>query len=151
LTDIRLRPFQKSDLAPALDVWERAWRAGLAEADHGILDRGEFEQRLLTEDLPDHIVIVAEAESRPVGFMILWPAEAYIGHLAVDPAFGRRGVGRRLARAALDLAGGTAHLRVLKINPAARIFWQSVGARHLGEGLSRGGLPADSFELCSSN
>lgn len=147
VTDIRLRPFKKSDLDSVMDVWERAWRAGLPAEQHEILDRGEFEQRLLTEHLPDHIVIVAEAKERPVGFIILRLEDRYIAHLAVDPDAGRQNVGRSLARCLLVLADGKARLNVLKINPAARAFWEAIGARHVGDGLSRGGLPADFFEL----
>lgn len=51
--------------------------------------------------LARHTVLVAEADGRPVGYVagrdlgdLYWMAE-----LGVDPAFGRRGIGRRLVAA----------------------------------------------------
>jgi ribosomal protein S18 acetylase RimI-like enzyme len=147
VTDIRFRPFQKADLAPALDVWERAWLAGLDAADHGILDRGAFERRMLINELPDHPVIVAEGTDGLAGFVILHTEDAFISHLVVAPDQARRGIGRDLVALSLAILGTPARLTVLDVNPSAALFWQKLGARPLGAAKSRGGLPATAYEI----
>ena len=63
----------------------------------------------------------------------------YLQHLAVAPAYRRRGVGRRLAeRAVAALAAqGVAkcHLMVLPSNAAARAFWRRLGWAERGDVL----------------
>jgi ribosomal protein S18 acetylase RimI-like enzyme len=76
---------------------------------------------------------VAEAEGRVVGCVFSGHdgRRGYLQHLAVDPGFRRRGIGRQLWNAALDglerLGIDKTHLDVLVGNEAAAGYWSRAG------------------------
>lgn len=73
-----------------------------------------------------------------VAYCVLQQAadEAQVHNLVVDPAFRRRGLGRRLLMAALGLAARegsrSAHLEVRESNEAARALYAALGFREVG-------------------
>ena len=142
VSDIVLRPFLKADLPLALDLWEAAWRAGLAEPDR-ILDRGRFEQHFYGVLLPERVVLAAEIDGALAGFIVFDLGARFIDHLVVAPAHMRHGVGTTLARAALEILGHRAELRALQANPGAAAFWERLGFVRARETTSPStGLPA---------
>lgn len=91
---------------------------------------------------PAALLLVAEATAEPgrpvVGYVGLWllGEEAHISTLAVDPAYRRRGIGRRLLRAALERAAAAGAqavtLEVRVSNAAAIALYRSFGFQEVG-------------------
>jgi ribosomal protein S18 acetylase RimI-like enzyme len=80
------------------------------------------------------IVLIAELDGRPVGFIAVWVGqdpEAFIDNLHAHPTMKRRGIGRLMMQAAARLlvAMGKrrAYLWVLKDNLPARRFYRAIG------------------------
>jgi ribosomal protein S18 acetylase RimI-like enzyme len=111
------------------DVWA-LWRSapgiGLSEAD----ERGAIERYLLRNP---GMSFVARADGRLAGAVLCGHdgRRGYLHHLAVDPAFRGRGLGRQLVArclAGLHAAGvAKCHLFVRRSNPAAAGFWRRSG------------------------
>jgi predicted N-acetyltransferase YhbS len=83
------------------------------------------------------VVLVAVAGDRVLGHIQLTettaPAQLEIKNMAVDPAHQRRGIGRRLVAAALDLAAGEGRTTLVVATATADIgnlrFYQRLGFR----------------------
>jgi ribosomal protein S18 acetylase RimI-like enzyme len=96
---------------------------------------GWVAESIAAEGSPGHALFVAEDGDRVVGFVALstrthftGDVDAYIGHLVVDRAVERRGVGRRLLQEAEDWA--RVHgFETLTLDTGAR----NIGARALYE------------------
>lgn len=127
-----LRPLKKSDFAPLVDLWQRAWAAVAVDDDDAWTARCVFEARLLAPGGLDTLTaIVAEVEDGVAGFALMDTITARLIDLAVDPARMRQGLGRCLAMAATRLAGGRLRLEA----PAATAgFWDRLGFRRVTEG-----------------
>lgn len=143
--------------------------ATLADGDRIVaIDRATFSRTVspgdgptVTADAFAHVdpadVLVAETTDTVVGYLALghptplasnahvWQVQA----LAVDPAQGRRGIGRALLRAAVEEAtrrGGTRlTLRVLASNPSARALYEAEGFEV--EGVLRGEFVLDGNQV----
>jgi ribosomal-protein-alanine N-acetyltransferase len=73
---------------------------------------------------------VALCDGRVAGFAVarrLAESEAELLNLAVDPAFRRRGIGRRLVAEVTSNLRGTLWLEVRESNVTARKFYKSLG------------------------
>ena len=73
---------------------------------------------------------VAECDGRVAGFAVarrVAPDESELLNLAVDAAFRRRGIGRRLVSGLLSKYRGTLWLEVRTSNIGARKFYESLG------------------------
>jgi ribosomal protein S18 acetylase RimI-like enzyme len=102
-------------------------------------------------------VLVAELDGAVVGYVRLvhptpFPASAHvlmIAGLGVDPAFGRRGIGRALVLGVLDVARERGvrrvTLRVLGPNEGARALYESCG--FVVEGVQRGEFHLDGRDI----
>ncbi len=99
-------------------------------------------------ETPMFHVLVAEWDGAPAGFAFwfhnysTWQGRPglYLEDLFVRPAFRGRGVGRalllRLARIAVERGCGRFQWQVLDWNASAIAFYESLGARRLGEWLT---------------
>jgi GNAT superfamily N-acetyltransferase len=116
-------------------VWEEYRDALLAHPDA---------IELPGEQIVEGRTIVAEVESRIVGFAVVLPrmdGDAELDGLFVEPSIWRAGIGTRLIRDAEILAadGGAKFLHVVA-NPLAEGFYCSCGFVPIGEESTRFGL-----------
>ena len=79
------------------------------------------------EGLFDYQLAVAELDGAVAGFVAY--TEEELAWLYVDPAMGRRGVGRALARHALERADRPMSVEVLQGNEPALALYRSLGFR----------------------
>jgi predicted N-acetyltransferase YhbS len=102
------------------DEWLAAWRDDLA----------------LTPDyIARNLTLAARCDGRIVGTATLQRAGAAwsLEHVWIDPAFHRRGIGRRLVQRALEAAWGEGAPAVeVHADPFAEPFYRRLGARRVG-------------------
>jgi len=82
-----------------------------------------------------YYLLVVECGGRVAGFAVarrLAEGESELLNLAVDPAFRRRGVGRRLMSELTSSHAGTLWLEVRESNADGRKFYKSLGFRETG-------------------
>ena len=124
--NIKTREFSTSDYDAALELWQRVEGLEIAEGD----DRESVAYFLarnpgLSKVATDGTAIVGIALCGHDG------RRGYIYHLAVDPAYQARGVGKRLMDECLDglrRAGlKRALILVANDNPRGRKFWRRYG------------------------
>ena len=124
--DIKTREFSVSDYDAALELWQRVEGLEIAEGD----DRNSVADFLarnpaLSRVATDGSAIVGVALCGHDG------RRGYIYHLAVDPIYQRRTVGKRLMNECLDglrRAGlKRALILVANDNPRGRKFWRHYG------------------------
>ena len=132
---IRLRPATRDDLGFLFELYQAALGPHLAQT-YGPLDRaGEHARFLATTKLETHQVV--ELESRPIGCVAArrTPDEVRLSRVFLLPEFQKRGIGTRLVddvSARADAAGLPVRLRVLRVNPARRLY-ERVGFAVTGE------------------
>jgi [ribosomal protein S18]-alanine N-acetyltransferase len=84
------------------------------------------------------VVVIRTQEARVAGFCAFWRVvdQIHINNLAIDPAWRRRGLGRRLLAAVLAEAGamGAPHvtLEVRRSNSAALALYEGAGFKIIG-------------------
>jgi putative acetyltransferase len=134
---IETREFSIEDYAAAVELWKKVEGVEIAEGD----SKDEITRYLLRNP---GLSRVASAGSIIVGVALCGHdgRRGYIYHLAVDPNFQRRGVGKRLLDECLDRLRGTGVTRVLvmvaKDNPRGRDFWRSNGWEELESAIAMG-------------
>lgn len=126
-----VRPFAKADVEPSFDLWAAAWRLALPEEDIDRLLPG-WRRQFLEEHLPRAAVLAADCDGALTGFAIVWPEKGWLDQLIVAPDRHRRGVGRHLVAAALDLTGGRLEFRVVQTNAGAVAFYEALGFERTG-------------------
>ncbi len=103
MTAVRIRPAEKWDVPDltetAVQSWVHAYRTILpedvvSEVPHRI-------RRTVSEDW--HEMYVAEQAGQIVGYFDFDPGTSHIRHIYVDPNHHRRGIGRLMMAAALDI------------------------------------------------
>jgi N-acetylglutamate synthase len=136
--EIQTREFRIDDYDAAIDLWNRVEGLDVAEGD----DR-ETIRRFLGQNRG--LSRVALDGSTMVGAVLCGHdgRRGYIYHLAVDPAYHGRGIGKRLideCLAGLKRAGlERANILVAKDNPRGLDFWRRCGWEDL-EGAAAMGI-----------
>jgi N-acetylglutamate synthase len=136
--EIQTREFRIDDYNAAIDLWNRVEGLDVAEGD----DR-ETIRRFLAQNRG--LSRVAFDGSIMVGAVLCGHdgRRGYIYHLAVDPAYHGRGIGKRLideCLAGLKRAGlERANILVAKDNPRGLDFWRRCGWEDL-EGAAAMGI-----------
>jgi N-acetylglutamate synthase len=124
--EIQTREFRIEDYEAAIELWNRVEGLDVAEGD----DRETIRRFLgqnpgLSRIAMDGAVIVGAVLCGHDG------RRGYVYHLAVDPTYRERGVGRRLideCLAGLKRVGlERANILVANDNPRGREFWKSCG------------------------
>ncbi len=138
---LTIRNFRRDDLVSCRELWVQLteWHRQLYESgDIGGSEPGLQFDALLAQ-VGEEGVWVAEADGRVVGMvgLIQRGAEAELEPIVVDEAWRRRGVGHKLAEAAVS-AAREADVRRLLVRPAARNrramrFFHSLGFDILGQ------------------
>lgn len=103
--------------------------------DREFLDACRADLTLRPEELADRRAVVADTGDGIAGFYTLdgAPPTGELGNLWVDPAFLRRGVGRRLWEHAMRTAAGLGFTAVLiDADPHAEGFYLAMGAVRVG-------------------
>lgn len=144
---LRIRRARGDDLPPLVALWERSVRAThrfLAEEDI------EFYRPLVTDILAAgtlDVWVVANNATQPVGFMGV--SQRAIEALFLDPAYLRKGLGRRLVAHAISLRTGDLAVDVNEQNTAARQFYAALGFAPVGRSaLDETGRPHPVLHLC---
>src|SRR4029077_12305692 len=131
------REFSLDDYATAVELWKKVEGVEIAEGD----SKDEIAQYLLRNPGLSRVAI---AGSIIVGVALCGHdgRRGYIYHLAVDPNFQRRGVGKRLLDEGLDRLRRSGVTRVLvmvaKDNPRGLDFWRSNGWEELESAIAMG-------------
>jgi ribosomal protein S18 acetylase RimI-like enzyme len=132
--EVLIRPASEQDDAALRAIDTATWSSDVSPAPPPPPDKSFF-----GPDNPPENVLVAVIDGVVAGYIKVVPASSLESHrhvhevrgLAVDPAFRRRGVARRLMDAAADEAvkrGARAlKLRVLAPNTSARALYESCG------------------------
>jgi len=127
---IETREFSIEDYQAAVELWKKVEGVEIAEGD----SRDEIAEYLSRNP---GLSRLAMAGPTIVGVALCGHdgRRGYIYHLAVDPNFQRRGVGKQLLEECLDRLRGTGVTRVLvmvaKDNPRGRDFWRRNGWEEL--------------------
>lgn len=123
---IETREFAISDYDAALELWERVEGLEIAEGDDresvaSFLARNPGLSRVATDGATLIGVTLCGHDGR----------RGYIYHLAVDPAYRARGLGKRLMKECLDGLQQAGLKRALILvaddNPGGRKFWRRYG------------------------
>lgn len=135
--DIETREFAIDDYEAAAELWKRVEGLDIAEGDdRESIRRFLGQNRGLSRVATDGSVIVGAALCGQDG------RRGYIYHLAVDPAYQGRGLGKRLVDECLEglrRAGlERANILVAKDNPRGREFWKRCGWEDLDGALAMG-------------
>lgn len=123
---VRIQRFTMAAYGQVLALWKRSEGVGVNDAD----ERGKLAAYLRRNP---GMSFVARDGRKVVGAVLCGTdgRRGYLHHLAVDAAYRRRGIGRRLVAACLDALrrGGyrKCHLFVMRGNRRGVAFWKSVG------------------------
>jgi ribosomal protein S18 acetylase RimI-like enzyme len=105
----RSRPFEIGGFVPP---------SAIVPMDRAAHDEGFFESQTF-------VACIGKADGELVAFISIKPPE--LTWCYVDPAWHRRGIGRKLAEHVLPLLGSDAFVLSIDQNPAALAFYQSLG------------------------
>jgi len=135
--DIRTREFTIEHYDAAIELWRRVEGLDVAEGDdRETISRFLKQNRGLSRVALDGSTIIGAALCGHDG------RRGYIYHLAVDPAYHGRGIGKQLmdeCLAGLKRAGlQRANILVAKDNPRGRDFWRRNGWEDLDGAAAMG-------------
>jgi N-acetylglutamate synthase len=135
--EIQTREFLISDYEAAVELWKRVEGLDIAEGDDRESIRRFLEQnRGLSRVAMNGSTIVGAALCGHDG------RRGYIYHLAVDPAYQGRQLGKRLVEECLASLGRVglerANILVAKDNPRGRDFWRRTGWEELDGAVAMG-------------
>jgi Acetyltransferases len=134
---VKTREFRIADYDGAKKLWKRVEGVEVAEGD----SRRDLQKYLLRNP---GLSRVAEAGTQIVGAVLCGHdgRRGLIYHLAIDPAYRRQALGKRLVReclAALRKVGiKRAIILVAKDNPSGRFFWRRCGWEDLPAAVAMG-------------
>lgn len=135
--NIDIREFSINDYDAAVELWQRVEGLEIAEGD----DREGVAQFLARNP---GLSRVATAGSATIGVALCGHdgRRGHIYHLAVDPAYQGRGLGKRLVDEYLEGLGQTGVKRVIIMvaddNPLGRGFWRRCGWEEVPSAISMG-------------
>lgn len=124
---IIVRNFTLEDFNSALDLWEQTPGVGVGQSDQ------KEAIRIFLERNPGLSFVAVTETGQIIGTALSGHdgRRGYLYHLAVNPGYRRRGIGRQLVDAvtqALTAAGiSKAHLFVFDENELGKAFWLSQG------------------------
>ena len=126
--DIVIREFRPADYDAAIELWKRTPGMGLSDAD----SRERITAFLARN--PGLCFVAEDRSGKGIAGTILCGSDTrrgYLYHLAVDTSIRRKGLGTRLADAAMAAlkAQGVekAHLMVIAGNELGTAFWKAAG------------------------
>ena len=134
---IEIREFSIEDYDAALELWQRVEGLEIAEGDdkEGVaqfLARNPGLSRVATDGLAIMGVALCGHDGR----------RGHIYHVAVDPAYQGRGLGKRLLDECLDGLRRTGLKRVIIMvaddNPSGREFWKRSGYEEISGAITMG-------------
>jgi N-acetylglutamate synthase len=135
--NIQTREFVIDDYEAAVELWKKVEGVEIAEGD----DR-EGVERFLTRNPGLSRVALDESKIVGIAFCGNDGRRGYIYHLAVDPDYRGRGLGRRLVEESLKglrrLGLERANIMVATDNPRGREFWSKCGWEELDGAIGMG-------------
>ena len=125
---IRVRPFELTDHAAAIALWQATEGIGLSDAD----TRENITAYLQRNPGMSFVAVSGEGV---IGAVLCGTdgRRGYLHHLAVDPAYRGRGVGRELVARCLGALRRVGlpkcHLFLFRANRSGKKFWEHIGWR----------------------
>jgi len=141
MSAVSLRAYRAADLEPSLELWRRAWDLAMPEIDFGAR-LSWWRERWSNELVPNNEIIVAEANGKEIGFVVISKMSGYLDQIVVDPAFWGSDTAKQLLDEAKRICPAGIALDVNQNNPRALRFYQREGFDISGEGINpRSGKP----------
>lgn len=136
-----LRPLRPEDLDAALDLWVASWQAAYPAIDFAAR-RHWMAERLAEQRREGAACLVALAEGRIVGLLLLNPRTGYLDQIAVAPERQGGGVADLLMTEAKRLCPAGLALHVNQDNARAIRFYRRHGLHVVEEDVNpRSGAP----------
>lgn len=139
--DLLVRPMLTADLPETLDVWVAAWQSAYPAIDFEAR-RGWVTDRIAELERDGARTLVAVAEERILGAMVVNPETGYLDQIVVATAHQGRGIAAALLAQAKTLAPHGLELHVNQDNARAIGFYRKHGFATAGEDINpRSGAP----------
>ncbi len=131
-SDIAVRRAEREDGSRLADIFLVARRHAFTW-----LQPSRFKLNDFRRETEGELILVAEVEGRVAGFASIWEPDAFIHHLYVDPAMHRRGIGRALIAALVEICGEKIlELKCQTNNKPAMAFYRRLGFQTADSGVS---------------
>ncbi|RKP50048.1 GNAT family N-acetyltransferase [Cohnella endophytica] len=136
MAGLSVRPAVARDLASLRTIYLES----RAQTFHW-LDKSQLLPEDFDRDSEGELVLVAEKDSRILGFAGIWVPDHFIHHLYVHPDCARQGVGAALLHACYEAfpSPPALTLKCISENEAALAFYRSQGWRIIEEGSGPNG------------
>ena len=115
-----------------LALWKTCEGIGLSEADSK-----ENIEKFLSQN--NGLSLIAKQENKIIGALLVGQdgRRGYLHHLAVDPAFRRKGIGTDLVKTGLErlqaIGITKCHIFIFKNNDSGKMFWDKCGWKYREE------------------
>ncbi len=125
------RDYEAADYAAVVDLWEKTGLGGTLRGD----DREAIER---TIRLGGKLIVAVLPDQRLIGssWMTCDGRRIHLHHIAVQPQWQRRGIGRRLTELSIHFAketGMQVKIEVHRSNQGAVKLYKELGFRYLGD------------------
>ena len=128
----KIRPAHRSDHDALARLFLETRRATFHWRDPQVFQLADFAPQ--TEGEAIHVAESADGEL--LGFISVWLPDRFIHHLFVSPAHQNRGLGRALIASLHAWLPGPWQLKCTDKNTRALAFYESLGWREVGRGVS---------------
>jgi putative acetyltransferase len=144
--EIVLRSYRADDLEPLLDLWRRAWDMTMPEIEFSArLDW--WRERWTNELVPNNEIVVAEADGKQIGFVVIDKNSGYLDQIVVEPEYWGSEAAKILLGEAKRISPRGVSLDVNQNNPRAIKFYQRERFARIGEGKNpASGKPTYRYE-----
>jgi putative acetyltransferase len=130
-----LRPYRDDDYEITVALWRVAWDAAMPDIDF-TARLPWWRERWIKEIVPNNVIKVAEAEGRPIGFIVIDPRSGYLDQIVVAPEHWGSGIADRLLDAAKRVCPSGVFLYVNQDNARAIRFYERAGFARAGAGIN---------------
>jgi ribosomal protein S18 acetylase RimI-like enzyme len=117
---LKIRPFKDSDKNALSKIY-------LETRQQTFPWMQTFQQDDFTKDTEGELILVAEKDSTPVGFISIWMQDNFIHNLFIDSKYQNLGIGKKLLTYGLSQTGRPSRLKCVIQNKNAVRFYQSNG------------------------
>ncbi|MGF7074071.1 GNAT family N-acetyltransferase [Mucilaginibacter sp. 3215] len=128
-TNLLIHPINEADRDKLREIYLLCRRQAFYWMDSNLFTLNDFDAHTHDED-----IWAATWDDETVGFMAVWPPDAFVHHLYVHVAYRGKGIGKALLALAAQNYPSPLRLKCLVKNEAAFQFYQAVGWEIMEEG-----------------